>query len=86
MAEEKIRGNKTGRAERLSFCQVLLRPVHNKETERQVERDDGEASMIYCLQLPTPLAVDISKKPKYNTPSARRYCANANDVICISLA
>lgn len=70
------RGKKTRLAECLSFCQVLLGPPHNKETDWQVEKEDTEASMIYCLQrgrsVPTPLAVSISKKPKYMTPSALR--------------
>lgn len=43
-------GEKTRLAECLSFCQVLLRPVHNKEMDWQVEKEDREASMIYCLQ------------------------------------
>lgn len=83
----RIRGEKTRLAQCLSFCQVLLRPVHNKEMDWQVEKEDREASMIYCLQqrhcVPTPLAVSISKKAKYITPSAQRWFANTNDVICV---
>lgn len=86
----KSGGKKTSLAECLSFCQVLLRPVHNKEMDWQVEKEDREASMIYCLQprrsLPTPLAVNISKKPKYITPSALTCFTNTNYVICVSLA
>lgn len=43
-------GGKTRLAECPSFCQVLLGPVHNKEMDWQVEKEDREASMIYCLQ------------------------------------
>lgn len=49
MADGKI-GGKTRLAECLSFCQVLLGPPHNKEMDWQVEKEDREASMIYCLQ------------------------------------
>lgn len=49
MADGKI-GGKTRLAECLSFCQVLLGPPHNKEMDWQVEKEDREASVIYCLQ------------------------------------
>lgn len=75
MAKGKTRG-KTRQAESLSFRQVLLGPEHNKEMDWQVEKEDREASMIYCLQPRRPLqmAVDIyQKKAKYMTPSAPTY-------------
>lgn len=53
MAGGGIRG-KTRLAECLSFCQVLLGPVHNKEMDWQVEKEDREASMIYCVQPNAP--------------------------------
>lgn len=43
-------GGEEGLAECLSFCQVLLGPPHNKEMDWKVEKEDREASMIYCLQ------------------------------------
>lgn len=46
----KSGGEKTRLAECLSFCQVLLGPPHNKEMDWQVEKEDREASVIYCLQ------------------------------------
>lgn len=87
---------KTRLAECLSLCQVLLRPVHNKEMDWQVEKEDREASVIYCLQprcsfqLPRQSVYQrkptyITDKPKYIT-SAARYYTNTNDIICISLA